>query len=495
MQMKIGRWDFFIHIVLVISPVSSWATSGDLCTTLLGSNADQLLNEYAYAEAAFEEKILSGALPFATERELSRSLNESKIKLIATLGEDQFHDRLHSVRESLAAPLTQDRQNQNQREDFNRENEAQHLQHWASREFLQVHTAKINSIEMSHDRTKVLTASEDGSVYLLDLYNHDHSFRASFGSAVASAKFNLDGSHFIVAPKEGPAQIYSTNKTTSPLELKPNLSTGRVTSAALSPTGRYAITATESGFVSLWDAKTGHHLRNLGTSAKVGAHQKAVLGADFSSDENLILTYGLDGFVKIWSVGDSSHTQLQEKPVFEVHRTGSTRTAFFSPDGSKFIITKFDKSATVWNTHNFSMAYDLSDSMPLIRLSTFSPNSRLVLSSSIDGVAHLHDAYDGQLIRRFESHSNQVKTAFFNRALTQALTASADGSINLWDMQEKRPIESLSLAKEAHAARQYEQDQVHFASFNDSEDRIIAQVGDRSIVIWHKVGLVGGFNK
>ncbi len=73
---------------------------------------------------------------------------------------------------------------------------------------------------------------------------------------------------------------------------------GAVTSLSYSPDGKTALSTAKDGKIILWDAITGHPIRQFGTGGD--GHQGAVNGGAFSADGRQILTGGDDGDLIIW---------------------------------------------------------------------------------------------------------------------------------------------------------------------------------------------------
>jgi Flp pilus assembly protein TadD len=118
------------------------------------------------------------------------------------------------------------------------------------------------------------------------------------------ASFDRDGGRILTASGDGTARLWDARTgapLTPPLEHR-----GPVSTASLSPDGRFVVTASDTARV--WDAATGEAV------TPGYRHEGAVSGAVFLSDRRIATASSADGIVRVWNlpVQESSTAMLEE---------------------------------------------------------------------------------------------------------------------------------------------------------------------------------------
>src|SRR5262245_31472377 len=113
------------------------------------------------------------------------------------------------------------------------------------------------------------------------------------------------------------------NSTLSPLRHE-----SAVLSVAFSLDGKLLATGTQTGVVTIWQAKTGHELQ------KWKAHQEDAATVSFSPDGRYFATGSWDGTVNLWDVEKVLQGEVQT-PLFRLEPTRRVWSVTFSPDGQR----------------------------------------------------------------------------------------------------------------------------------------------------------------
>jgi WD40 repeat protein len=183
----------------------------------------------------------------------------------------------------------------------------------------------------------------------------------------------------------------------------------RVFTAVFSPDGQYVLTASEDGFVKLWDLK-GKELLSL-------PHEIEVTGAVFSPDGDQLLTI------------TRTHVHLWEKDGKLTDKDTIAETItdlrLFSTDGMKIIPAPVVTDATP-----DSMATNLSNAV-------FSNDRKQMLTISPEGVSSLIKVWSaiGDSLYSFRCKGSEVN-AVFSPDGKSILTASNDYTAKLWDFSK-----------------------------------------------------------
>jgi WD40 repeat protein/flagellar biosynthesis GTPase FlhF len=186
------------------------------------------------------------------------------------------------------------------------------------------------------------------------------------------------------------------------------------------------------GFARIYDALNGTPLT---TPLE---HGKVVNGATFSRDDSRVLTWGSDGFVKIWRSADGSL-------LSSLNMGDKVKDALLSPDESRLV---------AWGGKQWG------------------------------GVAQLWDARTGEVIGPHLEHAGLVTGARFNADGSQLLTWSNDeyssngvgkGSARVWDAATGKPL-TPHLNHEGH---------VGGAQFSADGKHVMTWGRDRAIRLWY----------
>ena len=109
-----------------------------------------------------------------------------------------------------------------------------------------------------------------------------------------------------------------------------------------------------------------------------------------------------------------------------------------------------------------------------VRAVAFSPDGRQALSGSTDRTLILWDLASGQLIRRFEGHTQPVTDVVFSPDGQQALSSSADQTLLLWDVASGQPIHTFA----GHT------DEIHAVAFSPDGRQAASVSDDRTLILW-----------
>ena len=246
--------------------------------------------------------------------------------------------------------------------------------------------------------------------------------------------------------------------------------TGMTMSLAFSPDNA-KLMATRDHDVVLWDAETGRPYQ------KLAGHKSVVTSAAFSPDGRLAVSASNDGSIKAWDVSggrevrELAHGQPGGKGVYEKE----VNVVLFSPNGETILSGGNDGNLNVWNTESGKLVRVLREESSIHTLG-FGPSTHAVFVGNGDGTIHLWDLEKATLTRTFVHDTG---------SLLRSLSISSDGkmmlsvcldSVKLWDTQTGKQIRTFNeLGKEY-----YTPTRVVFSPKGD-----LACVGDDSYVyVW-----------
>ncbi|MFT5052566.1 MAG: WD40 repeat protein/serine/threonine protein kinase, partial [Chlamydiales bacterium] len=337
-------------------------------------------------------------------------------------------------------------------------------------------------------------------------------------------EFSPGGETLVVQPADGPARVLGLPG----LEPVCELATGALESgcAQFSPDGGQVLTSsrawqglplTASDFVSVWDARSGARLHQLGgaggsvqwaeyspsgarvvvafgdghvllfdahSGEQIGTgmqHAGKVLCATFAPDETRIVTTTDDGFescAKLWDLEAGTGISLPG------HEGNPVVHAAFRPDGEMLATASLDRAVRLFDARTGELERTLRARFRPLR-AHWSPDGRqlFTLSNSAD----VHEWTAGNLAYgyRLRGHDGAVRWAAFTPDGERALSASGDGSLRLWATPAQAPApdaldpgQELALFEDRGAP-------ITGARFHPDGERFLAWAEDGRMLLWH----------
>ncbi len=335
-------------------------------------------------------------------------------------------------------------------------------------------TARASTFLMaafSPDGARIVTAGSDNTAKVwnaktgaeeLTLKGHD--------GWVMSAVFSPDGARIVTAGMDNTAKVWNAKTGAEFLTLKRHLE--QLTTAAFSPDGSRIVTASYDKTAKVWDAKTGAEFFTL------KGHAGRVTSAAFSSDGSRIVTGSVDGTAKVWDAARSA-----EVPTLKGHAQAISSAAF-SPDGSRIVTASKDNTAKVWDAKTGAEFLTLKGHAPRIEKTryivasvfsaAFSPDGSRIVTASHDGTANVWDAKTGAEILTLKGHAEWVFSAKFSPDGSRIVTASADGTAKVWDAKTGAEILTLK----GHTGG------VESAAFSPDGARVVTGSADGTAKVW-----------
>jgi len=321
---------------------------------------------------------------------------------------------------------------------------------------LEGHTDVVKFAAFNARGDRVVTASLDKTARVWNRISGQLVFELPHDGPVLSAAFDEDDRSIVTASgKTGHIWDARTGNRLHSLVGH----TGRLFSALFSADGRRVVTASTDGTARIWDSKTGEQLREFGRDNAPLTH------ATFAPDGKRVVTASTDWQARVWNVEDSEalHTLREHE--------GTVMSAEFDSGGERIVTASVDTTVRVWDAQAGTLLKTFqSEPAQALESASFSPDNRYLLVAASDGSVRVMDATNGATLIVLHRHGDAIKWAAYDAVGRQIVTASADGTARVWqiqtDLESKielacKLLEPLSDEEQSELAAACPQGQVH----------------------------------
>jgi WD40 repeat protein len=251
---------------------------------------------------------------------------------------------------------------------------------------------------------------------------------------------------------------------------------GRVTDATFSSDGRFVLVVATQARV--YRTRTGSLVRVLRSSGAVSA-------ASFAPGGRTVVTAGLDGRARLWPVGGGP-------PRVLAGHERAVQDAVYSPDGRYVATAGADRVAILWSATTGARLASFAHEGPVFQIEVSADGTHVLTVSRIARtgrrVARLYDAATGELIRTLDQVG--ITTAIFSPDGRLVVTASADDTARVWNLQDPAPLAIL----------RHPDGNVVSAAFSADGTRLVTSTEGSSAPVWvvgtweRDVALIGPLN-
>jgi len=154
---------------------------------------------------------------------------------------------------------------------------------------------------------------------------------------------------------------------------------------------------------------------------------------------HLLLSGGLDGKCKIWSV-------LSQKQVMRTYigHTAAVRDVQFNQDGTKFLSCSFDRFIRLWDTESGTVLGTFTNRRVPYVIQFYPNNNDYFVVGCSDNKIVTYDATSGKITQEYNHHLAPVNTITFCENATKMVTTSDDKKVLVWEWDIGVPIKYIS---------------------------------------------------
>jgi WD40 repeat protein len=207
-----------------------------------------------------------------------------------------------------------------------------------------------------------------------------------------------------------------------------------VTACAFSPDGRTILSGSDDGNLRLWDPSSGQTLHIMET------HSAGVLTCAFSPDGKIITCTTFEGLLLLWDSQTGQSKGSIKGPINSLYGFS------FSPDWS-LIVSNGINSLQVWEVVSGRTLWNVKyQTKNLVYTSAFSPDGRKIAYADIymDEALQIREASTGQLLNTLEGHEGPIYRCAFSPNGRLIATTSRDNSIRIWEVNTGSLLHSMA---------------------------------------------------
>ncbi|MCY6494585.1 beta-propeller domain-containing protein [Leptolyngbya sp. GGD] len=208
--------------------------------------------------------------------------------------------------------------------------------------------------------------------------------------------------------------------------------TNSVMDVAVTSDGRYILSASSDNTVKVWELSTGKEVHSL------TGHTDSVKGVAVTPDGRYILSASKDNTVKVWELSTGK----------EVHsltgHTGSVMDVAVTPDGRYILSASWDNTVKVWELSTGKEVRTLTGHTGSVWGVAVTPDGRYILSASLDKTVKVWELSTGKEVRTLTGHTNSVWGVAVTPDGRYILSASEDNTVKVWELSTGKEVHSLT---------------------------------------------------
>lgn len=206
-----------------------------------------------------------------------------------------------------------------------------------------------------------------------------------------------------------------------------------INALALSKDGKFLVSGSADKTVKLWEVATGRVRKTF-----VG-HTGSVSGVAIAPDTRWIVSGSEDRTIRFWDVAAGKERQ-------NLGHGDRVKRIALAPDGSWISSTCYDHTVRLWPIEDGKAGtLQILEQNSSIACIAFSPNGkRLLTGGSADSLLKLWDVGKGKCLTTLKGHENWLTAVLFLDE-RQAISASDDGTVRVWNIDAGKQIGHIDL--------------------------------------------------
>jgi len=265
------------------------------------------------------------------------------------------------------------------------------------------------------------------------------------GKEPISVAIAPDGKRVAVGFKDGALRLYSLPdlKLLWQEKEKEKGHNKRINNLAFNFKGTLLASASFDSTARLWQVNQDTLQEQL-PPFKVGKWAYAVA---FSPDAHtLAIAAGNEGEIDSFSIDFFSVANRENSWIIPKAHQGIIQSIAFDRSGLRLLSGGKDGYTRLWNLNLKSpLLPNFPKVLGAVMWSSFSPNNQWVASVGHENLVNIYATHNRKLLYRLEGHEQTILCVLFSPDSQQVVSASADGTVRIWDFIRKTELFKLSL--------------------------------------------------
>lgn len=370
------------------------------------------------------------------------------------------------------------------------------------------HNDEVTGLEFSADGNQLLSSSRDKTIIISDVLGSALQTLRGHTKAVIGALYK--GQKIVSCSSDGTIRLWTIPE--QEIRMRDIYDPANpIISGALSPQGDILVTGSTTGWVKVWDVKTGHVIDSAHD------HSRYVSSVVFSRGGKWVLTAGDDGIARIDGLDARCHLYLVRslphqanvavvafaRDSTKVLTAGGRRTllwdlesqappiqcitkrdifsAAISVDGKNILTGSGDSLIIVWDNKGNPIDTLSFEDTAVAQSIALCPVDSVILAGSKDKTAGVWKYHD-RIPRKTMYHIDAVTCVLFARDGKAIVTGSDGGFVRLWKFDKQNPSEIRQL-KEFRLVSNV-RSQIYAIGMSDDKKKIFGVAGNNIVRIW-----------